>query len=376
MKQDDQSFVLIAVSARALAQSAARAGYRVHVIDLFADQDTRSFAQSCSVIEYTPTGFCVEQLRQILHRLFQQYGQMPIIFGSGFERSPGLLDELAQLSTLLGCSAKTLNQVCDPEVFFPILSELGVPHPDTELRPDRADQHWLVKHKGAFGGAHIRRYQVGDYPQAVYFQREIEGQAASILMLADAQQAQILGYQQIWSCAAMPTQPYIYGGAVSSVEIREQFHSQLEDLADRLSRRFSLRGLCGIDFIIDRAGQIQILEINPRPPATLDLYRDEFDLMSLHLQACRGQSVASTGCQPSTRVTGHRIVYAARDATIPMNFVWPSWVSDIPVDGQTFSPGEPVCTIHARGGESLQVKQTLLRREHELLSQLDPCLPG
>ncbi|MGH8591262.1 MAG: hypothetical protein ACREXX_18675, partial [Gammaproteobacteria bacterium] len=59
----------MAQSGRALARSAGRAGIPVHVLDLYADRDTRDLARSVSRIGSIATGFSADRLLEGLHRI-------------------------------------------------------------------------------------------------------------------------------------------------------------------------------------------------------------------------------------------------------------------------------------------------------------------
>jgi len=54
--------LIVALSGRALAAAAARAGERAIVLDLFADRDTAGHAAACEVLPRGPHGFARDAL--------------------------------------------------------------------------------------------------------------------------------------------------------------------------------------------------------------------------------------------------------------------------------------------------------------------------
>jgi predicted ATP-grasp superfamily ATP-dependent carboligase len=108
-------------------------------------------------------------------------------------------------------------------------------------------------------------------------------------------------------------------------------------------------------------GDCRVLEINPRPSATMALYDDDFDqgLLALHIAACHGE------LPPLARHTGPiralRIVYSQSATSIPVGFHWPEGCADIPNPGATIEAGQPLCSL---------VVQTDNRQEAEILVEL------
>src|SRR5260370_36751189 len=98
-----------------------------------------------------------------------------------------------------------------------------------------------------------------------------------------------------------------------------------------------------------------ILEINPRPGATLDIFEDdEASLFSLHLEACAGDLP-----DRAPRLAGAKasaIFYAERDVIAPERFEWPDWSADRPNAGIAIKAGEPLCTVHAAATTGVEAR--------------------
>src|SRR5262245_746520 len=87
--------LVVAISGRALAQSAVRTGRRVRVFDAFADRDTRALGQTVSVAAESAIALDDDKLFAALDGLDIPAAQRTIVTGSGFERSPRTLDRLS-----------------------------------------------------------------------------------------------------------------------------------------------------------------------------------------------------------------------------------------------------------------------------------------
>src|SRR3954451_1147403 len=119
MSPHPSRLLIVAVSGRALAQSAGRAGYRPVVLDLFADQDTRA-ASSVSRRVNVPGTLRIDpgRLLETVRRLAPGAG---LVYGSGFEGRPALLEQLSRGRALYGNTPATVRSVRDPARFFPLL---------------------------------------------------------------------------------------------------------------------------------------------------------------------------------------------------------------------------------------------------------------
>jgi predicted ATP-grasp superfamily ATP-dependent carboligase len=129
---------------------------------------------------------------------------------------------------------------------------------------------------------------------------------------------------------------------------------------DRFCSVVPLVGLNSADFIVD-GHAFQLLEVNPRPGATFDLFELEgASLFALHLDACAGTLPTSA---PSYQAAmAGAIVYAERDITTIPAVDWPEWTADRPVVGCRVNAEQPLCSVFARGATSLEAKQLVQQR--------------
>ena len=133
----------------------------------------------------------------------------------------------------------------------------------------------------------------------------------------------------------------------------------------RLARLLELRGLSSADFI-DDGRNLWLLEINPRPGATLDVFDDAADpLMQRHFSA---SNAPQTRLRTSRGAKASAIVYAEEEIVIP-GLEWPSWIADRPPAGTVIPEGAPVCTVHAEGENVSRAKTLLFERVRTALEQ-------
>ena len=101
---DSRPAVLIASAAcRALAASAVRAGYRPLVADYFGDQDTVATAGAHVRLENGLThGMQDTEVMSALNELATGSSPIGVVWGTGFEDRPEILEQITQRWKLLG----------------------------------------------------------------------------------------------------------------------------------------------------------------------------------------------------------------------------------------------------------------------------------
>lgn len=361
-----RAIVVAALSARMLSQSARQAGLRPIALDLFGDRDTCRAAHWLQAGK--PGSFAIDpdRLSDTLARLARRSDMLGWVAGTGFELHPNWLDRGARHLRLWGNDAATVAYVKDPRHFFGLLDALGIAHPDVAFMP-AGKLGWLRKQIGGCGGWHIRRCinsMSAESPATHYFQRERPGTPMSLLFLADGEHIAPLGFNQLM-CEKLPDYPFAFAGVIGPVPLAAGPAQDILHAATELARHLGLRGLNGIDFLLHR-GQVEVLEVNPRPPATVALYdtRIAGGLMRAHLAACDGKlaHIPMSGGPPS----GMRIVYADRHRTITpqasarMQAV--DWCHDLPRLGVQVGAGEPWCSVSATAADARQVDAILNQR--------------
>ncbi len=371
--------VLVAQSGRALARSAGRAGIPVHVLDLYADRDTRALARSVARIGSIATGFCADRLFDRLHRIEAREGIDGIVAGSGFEDRIDVLEAMARVGPLLGNRPEVVRRAKDPACFFPLVRRLGIPHPETLTEaPAGWRAHgtewlstgWLCKRIGGAGGAHVRPAE-GCCPPGHYLQRRMPGRPHSLVFLANGQRAAIVGYNEIRVEGGTGAVRFRYTGAVTVSE--PLVAPAVEDAVQALVPALGLVGLCGLDFMLAEDGRYSVLEVNPRPTGTFELYEDLGvegpGLFQMHLSAGEGR-LPRTVRVLGTGVAAQEVLFASETFAIPGDLRWPDWARDRPAAGTLIQADEPICTLHARAAERKAVDRLLSDRRARLSAVL------
>jgi predicted ATP-grasp superfamily ATP-dependent carboligase len=362
------SLLIAAVSGRALAQAAFRSGFTPLVVDFFADLDTQEAAHSCRKLSGVARGFQWAPLARALEALAAESPSpiLGLVYGSGFEDRPHLLACIAKKWTLLGNDRTTVQRLKDPDRFFTTLDRLGVVHPATSYaRPTNGGDAWLVKRKGAAGGSHIGASEEKRRRGQLYYQERVDGRAVSALFVANGSEARVLGFSDQWTAPTKRSR-FRYGGAVRPARLATAAKEAMVSVAERLAPEFAIKGLASADFIVD--GQdVLLLEINPRPGATVDIFDSEVaPLLRLHMSAVRqgrlpGRALRLDGAMASA------VVFAPRRIQVPFTMQWPDWAADKPESGEIIDKNRPICTVWARAATGARAKSLVEERTRQVL---------
>jgi uncharacterized protein len=355
--------LIAAISGRALAAAARRAGYRPLVADFFGDADTVAMAERVARLPGDlRNGIDGQRLLRTLRELAGGERPMAVVLGSGFEAKTELVDEVAAHFPLAGNRAETIRRIKDPYLLSADCSDLGIPHPDVqrELPPD--PENWVVKSAGGAGGTHIRRANGEPPGPRRYFQRHVAGQSISALFIGDGERASVIGFSRQWTSRSSSA-PYRYGGAARLRRFSQTDATMIGDWVSRLTRRAGLLGLCSADLVRASDGY-RLIEINPRPGATLDIFdSDEAPLMEAHLRGVRGETYRLPRFADSM---ASMIVYTSRPIPSFPAVAWPQWTADRQSPGTELIAGDPICTVFARGPSAAVTRQLAWAQARQL----------
>jgi len=365
---DNKATILIAaLSGRALAASARRGGYVPLVADFFGDQDTLDVADAHVRIEGELTrGIDETALVCALGKLSEQRRPLGIVCGAGFESRTQILQRLARRWRLFGNGRETVAKAKNPEVLSSICSDLGIPFPESSSSAPSVPADWLAKRRGGAGGSHIQPApQARSVGGEIYYQRKVSGTPVGALFLADGERAIVLGFSAQWS-SPTPRRPYRYGGAVRPATLAAGTAESLAAAVHRLAASLSLVGLNSADFLVD-GERFWLLEINPRPGATLDIFEPlAGSLFAMHMAACAGKLVVGSPYPEGAKASA--IVYAEDDIPSVPALDWPDWTADRPVVGSTIKAGQPLCTVYADDSAATAAKAIADQRREMVLA--------
>jgi uncharacterized protein len=367
----DRTVLIAAASGRALAASARRGGFAPLVVDFFADQDMIAVAQAHRRLPAgLVNGMEADDALAALDALSEAAQPVGIVCGTGFEDRPDLLAAIARRWMLLGNGPDVVTQVKDPVRLARLCRDCGIPQPEISLDEPADADGWVAKRRGGAGGTHVKaacgEQKPGARTPQTYFQRRVAGIPVSALILADGHRATVLGFSTQWSAPA-PHKPFRYGGAVTPAAISPVTALALEDAVRRIMRVVPLVGLNSVDFLVD-GDEFSLLEINPRPGATLDLFEPpQGSLFGLHVEACGG---ALAELAPREGARASAIVYAEHDIASVPPLEWPAWTADLPCAGTSVKADEPLCTVMAAAATADVARQLVARRAETILSRL------
>lgn len=369
----DSGLILVAaLSGRAIAQAVARTGAIVATLDQFGDADVPVPARR--VAGDPVAGFDGQALIAAACALAPPGSGL--VVGSGFEQAPDLLAALMEAGPfrLLGNGPEVVRAVKDPAGFAARLAtlgleELGVSHPETRIElPDGAvPGEWLIKRTGAAGGGHIRPWNGGPLPERHYLQRRAAGRAVSVSFIADRSgRCELVAISRQWADPA-PDAPFRYGGAVLPAAVPHSLADRLAEAARRIATAFGLVGLNSLDLLVD-GGAVSVLEINPRPGATLDLLERHRlgGVMRAHLDAATGRSWSLGPPRPG--VIAGAVAYAAAALRVPADFALAPWCADLPRTGSIIERGRPLCSVTAWGGDEEEARCRLSGRIERIVA--------
>jgi predicted ATP-grasp superfamily ATP-dependent carboligase len=155
---------------------------------------------------------------------------------------------------------------------------------------------------------------------------------------------------------------------LSGIVLDKKNTLKIEKYIKNIIKNFKFCGLAGFDFLLT-ANECYLLEINPRPTATVELFErmpPHRNLLYKHIQACTGAVSNRAHRSPSRRIVGTRVVYASNGLQIPAGFTWPLWAADIPHSGDRIPRGSPVCSVFADGNEEDLVQRELAKRSQTI----------
>ena len=366
---DRRIYLVVATSGRAIAEALKASGYSVAVVDGFADVDTCAASVASRKVSRTSLGLDEKEAAEAIGQLQVEYCLEGLLYDAALESTPGLLEDLGDCE-VVGNTSAVLRRCKDPQVFFPILDKNSICYPEVSFSQVREDSgSWLRKNSKSTGGRGIAPYtgQPGRDP-SVYLQRKIEGLNFSMTFLADGRNIEVLGFNTLWHRACGQDRPYVYEGAVNQAELTQEQQSMALHYAVVLTREFHLVGLNSIDFILSD-DCVHVLEINPRIPATYELYETrQGHLIRAHMDACIHAKLAR---MPGERpVRAHAVVYAPEPVQVPVGFDWPLWTADRPHPGEVIQEQEPVCSVFAGGKNMGQVHAMIRARMQKILHEL------
>jgi uncharacterized protein len=353
--------LVLGVSTRAMVESAVRGGYEVVAVDFFGDRDQARLAESYALQRDLGLPATAEGLLAATRHIDAD----AVVYGANLENHPEVVDGLTPRVRVLGNAAEVVRDARDWALLRRVCREAGIAHPVTLLRGEEGRARrgrWLKKRLRSGGGHGIAPWDGTALDEAHLLQAEVEGCAASVAFVADGKEGRIFGLtEQLLGLSALGGSGYAWCGNVLPLEVpgadAASVRAQLEHMVSRLTRRFGLVGVNGLDVVIGRdpegVARPYLIEVNPRFSGSMELAEGAsgVSVFALHVEGSAGRmprepavDAAPGGC------LGKGIVYARRPIVAPDTEAWLTrGVRDVPWPGQRVAPGHPVCTVVAGG---------------------------
>jgi predicted ATP-grasp superfamily ATP-dependent carboligase len=379
--------LIVGWSARAAAQSAARAGLTVQSLDAFLDVDLQRTATACGRLN------AFEDPESLTSWL----APSDWMYTGGAENHPAFVAGMPSSFRLLGTDAPTLRRVRDPFELQRVAQRRGLAFPQTVATVDETsgDVEWLLKSLRSGGGRGVEKFApAAAVPRDRYLQRFTAGTAFGASYVAAGGRCRLLGVCKQLSATHDRESSFLYGGSLGPYPLTDALQRQFEELGTALAEEFPLRGLFGCDAIVDDAGKAWLLEVNPRYTASMELLEraSGASVVGLHRAACLEPATLdrlAPAIAPRNQGTlfGKRIVYhagptprtidarrsdrllaAVGESEFPL-------VADVPAAGTVVNPHEPLCTVLAEAATERDVLRELDRiagRVGELLELGSP----
>lgn len=372
--------VIVGASARACAESASRAGWNVHAADLFGDVDLRRVANSVVQLPRGPSGggqvsgTAAPGYPAAIPGVIAAFPPAPCVYTGALENHPDVLEAIARHRPLAGNAADVVRAVRDPRRISAAARAAGVSFPETRASGAGVpgDGSFLVKPVASAGGRGISRWFGGDQPSPLRptrWQRFVAGESLAAAFVADGRTSRLLAAStQLNGCRWCGGRAFAYCGSVDRPldQLEDRLRLRLETLGEMLATRFGLVGLFGVDLVLDDRRELHLIEVNPRPTASMELHERAagVSLLRVHLAACGFVAPRPPDRIPNTStIWSKAIAFAGRrrdtfapstDALEEPAAAWSAAdgmpaIADIPCSGQPLPAGGPLVTVFARG---------------------------
>jgi len=367
--------VIVGASCRAAAASATAAGWAVHAADLFDDLDLAAAAVATRRAEHYPEG---------LVSAAAAFPPAPWCYTGALENHRHILDGIAARRPLAGNDAASVHHVRQPASLATILRVAGLRAPQTVAEPNGVptDGSFLRKPLASAGGRGIVAWTPLAPPvrEPCIWQRRTAGESFSAVLALSVDSSRVLGVtRQIVGAAWCRAPAFAFCGAIlpPPASVPPEARSAFADLAATLAAHVGLRGIVGVDAILEPDGRLTVLEVNPRPTASAELVERSTgtSIMATHLAAF-GYSSPRPSHAECPGVWSKAILFAAHPTRIDASLLdrlaeraapWAAAdghpaLADIPRPGQVLRAGAPVLTVFARGDTEAESAAELEQR--------------
>ena len=364
-----ETYLIVASSARFIAQSAVDGNYSVVAIDGFSDGDLQTISKHCVKIPPNLGRMDSTALLAAAQSIGQQYQIDGVVIGPGLEECHSFVEVIQQRLPFYGNNSDVIKQCNDRGLMLTMLNGLDIPtlHDKTSC-----DELMLYKQKHACGGGHIQWQPAKPFDgvQEIY----LPGIAISHLFLADTKEFFSLGFNTQWQSRHDDDRPFSYGGAINRSPLNKRLKESIEMYTRRMVQHLGLKGINNVDYLLNLE-KLYCLELNPRPSASMQINEGQFKyqrgdiaktLFCAHLRACQGELPRSSINISSP--SAYAVVYASGPMPVPQFFWTHENIYDVPSAETQIATGDPLCSVKATADNVKETFNQLQRQIHTILS--------
>ncbi|WP_422930902.1 ATP-grasp domain-containing protein [Singulisphaera sp. PoT] len=263
-----------------------------------------------------------------------------------------------------------------------VLLEHGFVSPKVAARRDELPRvaAFLVKPFDSGGGEGIELLHESWRPTArgCYFQERIAGVSCSAIFVGSEGGCRFLGGTR--QLTGRASSDFAYAGSIGPYPFDDATFETLRRMGEVLQREFGLRGLFGVDFLLNEAG-VWPVELNPRYTASVEVLELALgcSFIGEHARAFGTTELTEKLALPSWAYVGKRVLFASRSLVFPeisktlsssFDPVGFRELADIPSPGTEIGAGDPILTVFAHGATLIECDTRLQAILREWLQRL------
>ena len=148
----------------------------------------------------------------------------------------------------------------------------------------------------------------------------------------------------------------------------DELNDEMKNISEDLMDEFKLVGSNGVDYVLDKSGQLKVIEINPRFQGTYELVENVLgiNLLEAHIKACEGELIEIPNAGP---YSVKKIIYARKQVNIG-NLNIPN-VFDVPYQGVKIEKDQPLVTIISCDNDLRKAMDDVKIAEEEVYKNID-----
>ena len=370
-----KNVLVVGTNTRPVACSVKKMGHTVYSVDYFCTSDLVKCSDYLRcILNQLPFETCGSYADKYDQSLLQKYADEVVDDVDYILCSSGAVPENFPESKVIG-NKKIMHIENKYNQYKLLKNKFNLPETflvssfdeASEIAESMEDKKFIVKPIIGAGGKDIRRFEETTYNSnfsRLILQEVIEGKSISASVLSTKDEAKtILTSQQIIGNGELG-QPdeFAYCGNI----VPYSNDPNIKKTAEEAVRELSLIGSNGVD-IIERNGELYIIEVNPRFQGTLECTEEVLgiNMFDAHFKACNGTLIDV----PEPKGYAVKMVVFAKWRSIAgdLNF---EGVYDIPEKNVIIEKDEPAATVVASGNtidEAIKNGQKIVNKVYRTL---------